>query len=369
MMLCYSLVVALAIATSVIAGQFDFDTTTQQFPIVALPPPPPPPIADTSGRLVHDAAHPWHAPEEGDMRGPCPGLNTLASHGWLPRDGVATPAQIITAVQEGFNMGYDLAAFVTYAGHIVDGNLLTNKLSIGQATNRTGPPPPPPAHAGGLSAHGAFEGDASITRGDAYLGDNDSFNATLFDEFVSVSEKYGGGAYDFAAAGALRMARIRDSIARNPYFRLLAPRYHTAYAESVFPIAFFIDGRRTGAERTRLDPAVARGFFESARMPPDFWRSSSPWGRPEVGIAVDALYRAHPISPGSNNGTVDSYTHDPTSPRLHQFCEMYTDYVNVTVRELYPNAKGVLLAALNKNLDYLYSALGRTSCPQVPPFV
>ncbi len=62
-------------------------------------------------------------------------------------------------------MGYDLAVFVTYAGHLVDGNLLTNKLSIGRATNRTGAPPPPPAHAGGLSAHGSFEGDASITRG------------------------------------------------------------------------------------------------------------------------------------------------------------------------------------------------------------
>ena len=81
MMLRYSLVVALATITTVLAGQFDPDGTAQQFPIAALPPPPPPPITDTSARLVHDAAHPWRAPEEGDMRGPCPGLNTLASHG------------------------------------------------------------------------------------------------------------------------------------------------------------------------------------------------------------------------------------------------------------------------------------------------
>jgi hypothetical protein len=26
----------------------------------------------------------------GDVRGPCPGLNTLANHGYLPRNGIAT---------------------------------------------------------------------------------------------------------------------------------------------------------------------------------------------------------------------------------------------------------------------------------------
>jgi Peroxidase, family 2 len=85
-------------------------------------PNPPPPLTFTGAMLVNDAAHPYRAPRAGDLRGPCPGLNTLANHGvsdsyfsfqptmtgltncslqWLPRDGVATPAQIITAVQEG----------------------------------------------------------------------------------------------------------------------------------------------------------------------------------------------------------------------------------------------------------------------------
>ena len=29
----------------------------------------------------------WSAPGPNDIRGPCPGLNTLANHGYLPRDG------------------------------------------------------------------------------------------------------------------------------------------------------------------------------------------------------------------------------------------------------------------------------------------
>ena len=41
----------------------------------------PPPINDTSAKLVYDADHPYMADQPGDIRGPCPGLNTLASHG------------------------------------------------------------------------------------------------------------------------------------------------------------------------------------------------------------------------------------------------------------------------------------------------
>ena len=41
----------------------------------------PPPINDTSAKLVYDAAHPYQSDQPGDIRGPCPGLNTLASHG------------------------------------------------------------------------------------------------------------------------------------------------------------------------------------------------------------------------------------------------------------------------------------------------
>lgn len=44
-------------------------------------PPPPGPLNDTSPKLVNDRKHPWKALKPGDIRGPCPGLNTLASHG------------------------------------------------------------------------------------------------------------------------------------------------------------------------------------------------------------------------------------------------------------------------------------------------
>lgn len=55
-------------------------------------------------------------------------------------------------------MGNDLAVFVTYAAMLVDGNLVTNLLSIGGKTKLTGPDPPKPAIVGGLDTHAVFEG-------------------------------------------------------------------------------------------------------------------------------------------------------------------------------------------------------------------
>jgi hypothetical protein len=43
--------------------------------------PAPGPPSDTSVKLVNDASHPYKKQRPHDIRGPCPGLNTLASHG------------------------------------------------------------------------------------------------------------------------------------------------------------------------------------------------------------------------------------------------------------------------------------------------
>jgi hypothetical protein len=55
-------------------------------------------------------------------------------------------------------MGNDLAIFFTYAAMLVDGNLVTNLLSIGGKSSKTGPDPPKPTIVGGLNTHAVFEG-------------------------------------------------------------------------------------------------------------------------------------------------------------------------------------------------------------------
>ena len=39
--------------------------------------------------------------QTGDQRGPCPGLNAMANHGYLPHNGVATIQQFIDGTYEG----------------------------------------------------------------------------------------------------------------------------------------------------------------------------------------------------------------------------------------------------------------------------
>ncbi|KAJ2921464.1 heme-thiolate peroxidase, partial [Candolleomyces eurysporus] len=270
---------------------------------------------------------------------------------------------MITAVQEGFNMENKFAIFVTYLAHLMNGNLITDLLSIGGKTIKTGPDPPLPAHAGGFNVHGTFEGDAGMTRADAFFGDNHSFNETLFDKFVDFSNRYGGGFYNLTVAGELRFQRLQDSIATNPQFTFKNVRYFTGYGESVFPINFFVDGRKTNK---KLDMDSARSFFRDMRFPPDFFRSAMPMSNNGI---ID-VFLMHPFLPGGNlDGKVNNFAVDPASADFRTPCVLYEDILN-TVKSLYPNPTGVLRRNLIKNLHYLYlgvvAVLGSECMEQFP---
>ncbi|KAJ2924549.1 hypothetical protein H1R20_g12538, partial [Candolleomyces eurysporus] len=328
------------------------------------PPPPPGPPSFTGTKLVNDADHPWQPLREGDIRGPCPGLNTLASHGYLPRDGVATPAQIITATQEGFNFENNAAIVATYLGHLLNGNLVTDLLSIGGATPKTGPPPPPPAHAGGLNVHGTFEGDAGMTRADEFFGDNHSFNQTLFDKFVDFSNRYGGGFYNLTVAGELRYSRIQDSIATNPEFQFKNVRFITAYGETVFPINLFVDGRVTTDRKLSMEDAAS--IFRDMRFPDDFHRSAVPASNENA----DQVLAAHPWVPGGNaDNQVNNYVEDPNSADFTHLCRLY-EFVVGSVQELYPNPTGILRRNLIKNLHYWWTGVNVAfgGCDELFPY-
>lgn len=84
------------------------------------------------------ADHPFQAPGPTDQRGPCPGLNTLANHGYIPRTGIATIGQINAATAEVFNMGADLSTLLATGGALDGGDILSQKMSIGGPDSRVG---------------------------------------------------------------------------------------------------------------------------------------------------------------------------------------------------------------------------------------
>ena len=45
--------------------------------------------------------HAYVAPKSTDLRGPCPGLNAMANHGYIPHNGVATISQFIQGTYDG----------------------------------------------------------------------------------------------------------------------------------------------------------------------------------------------------------------------------------------------------------------------------
>ena len=61
----------------------------------------------------------WVAPGPTDQRGPCPGLNAMANHGYLPHNGIATIGEYIEATNKVFGMGLDLGGFLSiYVSHL-----------------------------------------------------------------------------------------------------------------------------------------------------------------------------------------------------------------------------------------------------------
>ncbi|KIJ22934.1 hypothetical protein M422DRAFT_276581 [Sphaerobolus stellatus SS14] len=97
------------------------------------------------------AAHPFVPAGTNDIRGPCLALNTLASHGYLPRNGIVRPDQLVTATMEGLNLANDFAKLLTYQTFLMNGNPITNLMSLGLKSSFTGPDPPKPAQVDGLS--------------------------------------------------------------------------------------------------------------------------------------------------------------------------------------------------------------------------
>ncbi|KIJ46092.1 hypothetical protein M422DRAFT_77770, partial [Sphaerobolus stellatus SS14] len=244
---------------------------------------------------------------------------------------------------------------------------LTNLISIGGKSPLTGPDPPAPAIVGGLNTHGTFEGDTSMTRSDAVIGDNHNFNETLFSQFVDFSTRFGvNGTYDINAAAELRNQRIQQSMAENPEFVFVAPRILSAYSEAIFALIFFVDGRQNNRQLT-MD--AARDFFDLQHMPDGFNRQPAPVDFPIVDPLVTTIFNQHPFTPGINQGA-GNFIPQPQTPVLSDFCGIYEDFVMRIVKGLYPNPQGPLLDALNLNLNFFFEGIaGRGSgCTQVFPY-
>lgn len=148
------------------------------------------------------------APGQSDLRSPCPALNILANHGYLPRDGRnITFDQLVHAITSQLGVGIDVAtAFAAGAltvnnGSATDGNQehasssIDDHFSLKNLKTSIGVRPKDQVDSAGhpyinldqTRLHRAIEHDVSLVRRDAAQGDNYSVQPDLVAMFLTAS--------------------------------------------------------------------------------------------------------------------------------------------------------------------------------------
>jgi len=256
-----------------------------------------------------DAAHQFIKPTSKDIRGPCPGLNAAANHGFLARDGITTFNELVDAQQNLYNVGHDLAQLLAVLGlTLTDGDLVTEKLSIGcDATTRTSISPVLTGSEPGLDGHNKFEADTSLTRNDFFLanGDNFSFNGTL----MKMMHDTTGGVYNRDGLAKYRYQRYQQSLHDNKNF------YFGPLSLLLFGASSFLYELMPSGPNYVPDEATITSFFGTTRqadgtyvfngeekIPDNWYNRVSPYSNIDVTAEILAQYLEYPVLFGGATG-------------------------------------------------------------------
>ncbi|KAJ8566202.1 heme-thiolate peroxidase [Phytophthora cinnamomi] len=193
-----------------------------------------PPSTMTSGRP--GATTPFR-------RSPCPGLNTLANHGYLPRDGKNVTIKMVMAVaKDKFNIAEDL---VTVMGALSPAVFDLNDLS---------------------KHNDPIEHDASMARSDSYFGEDPAVvTPSLINDVLS----YGAdGQVDVNDVAKIQSARITYGQQFNPNFDFSALPAFIAHTEAALFLRAF-----GGQNGNYCKTSFASTFFLREQFPSD-WKKS-----------------------------------------------------------------------------------------------
>ncbi|PNS18389.1 glutathione synthetase [Sphaceloma murrayae] len=176
-------------------------------------------------------------------------LNTLANHGYLPRSGLnVTLDNAVNAMKTALNMDPALATALWKTG------ITTNPEPNAQAFTLKQ-----------LRQHNLIEHDASISRQDAFFGNNWEFNQTIFD---STRQFWTNETLDRFQLANGKIFRGLQSKAFNPTY-FFTPTYEKfSLIEMAAPVTAFGDVQAVTVNRTLVEY-----FFENERLPFELgWR-------------------------------------------------------------------------------------------------
>ncbi|MCJ1467988.1 hypothetical protein MMC07_006614 [Pseudocyphellaria aurata] len=290
-------------------------------------------------------SHKWVAPGPKDIRGPCPGLNSLANHGYIPHSGIVPLTVAATATNEVFGLAIGFGTLLSVYATLVDGNIIDDTWSIG------GKPPQNllslvVGTGDGLSgSHNKYESDASPGRGDYYLynGDVTSLRVEKFKALYDLAKNDPVPNYNLDILIKHRKFTFDQSTSTNPHF-FFGPLSGLAGANAAhtfirkFPatlnsavskksIAALMSNHSDEYPNGLLDKATLKSFFSvteksdgSLSWKPGHERIPDNWYRRPRGLqndyalysfALDLLQMAkvvpEAVAVGGNTGTVNSF--------------------------------------------------------------
>ncbi|CAK3964688.1 sterigmatocystin biosynthesis peroxidase stcC [Lecanosticta acicola] len=230
----------------------------------------------------------WVAPGPYDVRCPCPGLNTLANHGFIHHDGRnMTLPHLLQGLAAGMNMGADFTILIGGAGLLSSPDPLGGAFDLNDLDEHNFP----------------IEHDGSLSRQDAYFGNDHSFYDRYWQQVVSF---YSGGMTDLLPAAESIANRTADSENINPTFTYGFREFIFRYGETAIYLQAMGADDATGV--TRVD--WIRSLFEQERLPYDLgWRPrAEPITFPSLGLMVLNLFRVSPQNvPEGEKVFQDSY--------------------------------------------------------------
>ncbi|ETS87756.1 hypothetical protein PFICI_01584 [Pestalotiopsis fici W106-1] len=191
---------------------------------------------------LHNRANEWQAPQSGDSRSPCPMLNSLANHGFLPRNGLNVDAPTLRNALQSNSFDPDALS-----------DVITQALSTSTTGNSS------TFNLADTVKHNVIEHDGSLSRDDYAHAQNDlHFDAEIWSQVVS---HFTSDTISIETAAKARLDRIANAQSTNSEYS--QPNGDTAsLAETAFYLMLLGD-RVDGNPPT----AWVKIFFEQERLP------------------------------------------------------------------------------------------------------
>ncbi|EOA86130.1 hypothetical protein ACJQWK_11869 [Exserohilum turcicum] len=329
------------------------------------------------------SGHEYRAPGPGDLRGPCPGLNALANHNFLPRNGYASVTQYVEATSKVVGMAPGLALFLSTLAGAIDGDILSwsmgGKPSLMQG-GLTG------VLANGLiGSHNKYETDASPTRADLFQGGNNfKLVTSQFQQLIDYSP---GGIVTMDSLMAFRAVRVNTQKKTNAYF-FNGPFTGVLVQPAAYAFIFRFMANHTAENPTGiLTHEVLQSWFGvqgksgsytavqgGERIPENWYRRPIEYAYDVAYLVADALAAAnlHPefLDIGGNIGTPNSFVAvdvaDLTSGVFNTDNLLKGNNLGCFLYQVAAQAKpDIIIGALTSLTDLVGNLVGSLSCPKL----